>query len=184
MLLEHGCGLATVAQRRAYSLHSFRISLACALYAAGCPNDRIMAILRWRSEESLAIYARMNDGERTGWVLSSMTQQIDSTVTAHLPRIDADDYIAHLQAAVVSGELGQAAADADAGTMEDDEPAGSGGGDRRTAAVVTRAAGAAAIAAVAAAVQEELELEPTAEAVRICGWNSHTYRGLGRTGGV
>ena len=40
-----------------YSDHSFRIYLACALYAAGCPPERIMAILRWKSEEALLIYA-------------------------------------------------------------------------------------------------------------------------------
>ena len=74
-LLEVGAGLDTAAARHPYSLHSFRIYLACALYAAGCPNDRIMAILRWRSEEALAIYARMNDAERTGWVLKSLDQR-------------------------------------------------------------------------------------------------------------
>ena len=43
-------------------MHSFRIFLASALYAAGCPQERIMAMLRWKSAEALAIYARLNDG--------------------------------------------------------------------------------------------------------------------------
>ena len=116
LLLEVGCGLDATA-RKAFSLHSFRIFLACALYAAGCPNDRIMAILRWRSEESLTIYARMNDAERTGWVLKAGAQIVDSSVAAHLPRVDADDYIARLHEAVQSGELGRIARAADAGTL-------------------------------------------------------------------
>ena len=69
------------------SLHSFRIYLACALYAAGCPNDKICAILRWRSEDALLIYARMNDPERTSWVQQAMRQKVESTTTAHLDLI-------------------------------------------------------------------------------------------------
>ena len=55
-LLRTACGLSE-AEARGYSVHSFRIYLACALYAAGCPNDRIQAILRWKSEDALLIYA-------------------------------------------------------------------------------------------------------------------------------
>lgn len=80
-------------------MHSWRIYLACALYAAGCPNDsdRIMAMLRWRSEEALLIYARLNlnDSERSDWVArGSMLQHVDSHahVAAHLPHLDAYDY--------------------------------------------------------------------------------------------
>jgi hypothetical protein len=63
-LLEHGAGLSSL-ERAQFSNHSWRIYLACALYAAGCPDDKIMALLRWRSKEALAIYARFNDGERS-----------------------------------------------------------------------------------------------------------------------
>ena len=38
VLLHCGCGLETAEARRPYSLHSFRIFLACALKAANCPR--------------------------------------------------------------------------------------------------------------------------------------------------
>ena len=46
-----------------------------------------MAILRWRSIDALLIYARMNDPERAKWVLKSISQNVDSTVAAHLPHL-------------------------------------------------------------------------------------------------
>ena len=48
-------------QVRNYSMHSWRIYLACALLAAGASKGTIQSLLRWRSEEALNIYARMND---------------------------------------------------------------------------------------------------------------------------
>ena len=105
---------------KGYSVHSFRIYLACALYAAKCPMERIMAILRWKSKESLLVYARMNDGERSDWVLSSMTQTVNSTVAAHLPQLDADAWVAALQESLRSGELSAAARTAEDGADIDD----------------------------------------------------------------
>ena len=110
--LREGAGL-TEAECACFSVHSFRIYLACALYAAGCPPERIMAILRWKSEEALLIYARMNDIERTAWIISSMDQLVDSTTAANLPRLDADEWVAHLQTSIAAGALGKAARDAD-----------------------------------------------------------------------
>ena len=118
-LLRSGAGLSAAACE-AYSVHSFRIYLACALYAAKCPNERIMAILRWKSEEALLIYARMNDTERTGWILKSMGEVVDSTVAAHLPRLDADEWVARMRTSIASGELGAAARDVDRGRELDD----------------------------------------------------------------
>jgi hypothetical protein len=90
-----------------HSMHSWRIYLACALYAAGCSNDRIMVMLRWRSKEALLIYARLNDSERAHCVALSLDQKVDSTVVAaQLPRLDAYDLAASLQEAVRSGVLG------------------------------------------------------------------------------
>jgi hypothetical protein len=110
--LREGAGL-TEAECACFSVHSFRIYLACALYAAGCPPERIMAILRWKSEEALLIYARMNDIERTAWIITSMDQLVDSTTAANLPRLDADEWVAHLQTSIAAGALGKAARDAD-----------------------------------------------------------------------
>ena len=77
-------------------MHSFRIYLACALYAAGCPNDRIQAILRWKSEEALLIYARLNDSERGMWIARARGALVDSRVAAHLPTVDGDAIAARL----------------------------------------------------------------------------------------
>ena len=79
-----------------YSMHSFRIYLASALYAAGCPNDRIQAILRWKSVEALLIYARLNDDERNMWVGRAQQATVDSRVSAHLPVVDAAAVAARL----------------------------------------------------------------------------------------
>lgn len=86
-VLRAACGL-DAAEARGFSVHSFRIYLACALYAAGCPNDRIQAILRWKSEEALLIYARLNDAERTAWVVKAQAATVDSKVAAYLPTVD------------------------------------------------------------------------------------------------
>ena len=46
---------------------------------------------------------------------------VDSKVAGHLPRCDADEWVAALQRAADSGELGAAARDADAATEADAE---------------------------------------------------------------
>jgi hypothetical protein len=43
-----------------YSMHSWRIYLACALLSAGASQATILALLRWKTTEALNIYARMN----------------------------------------------------------------------------------------------------------------------------
>ena len=94
-LLVHACGL-DADEAKGFSVHSFRIYLACALYAAGCPNDRIQAILRWKSEEALLIYARLNDSERGMWIARARGSLVDSRVAAHLPTVDGDAIAARL----------------------------------------------------------------------------------------
>ena len=94
-LLVFAAGVSAEAAE-GYSIHSFRIYLACALYAAGCPNDRIQAILRWKSEEALLIYARLNDSERNDWISKAQAAAVDSTVAAHLPVVDGAEMAARL----------------------------------------------------------------------------------------
>ena len=81
-----------------YSFHSFRIGFACALLAAGCDPFTIQALARWRSVESLRIYARMNPDVYAAWVSKALTQRASSTSTANLPVIDSHDALARLQA--------------------------------------------------------------------------------------
>ena len=94
-LLVTACRLSPEEAKK-FSVHSFRIYLATALYAAGCPNDRIQAILRWKSVEALVIYARLNDAERSTWVAKAQQSVIDSRVSVHLPTVDAAAMAARL----------------------------------------------------------------------------------------
>ena len=75
----------------AYSFHSFRISFACALLAAGCPPGMTQSLVRWSSQESLKIYARLNPSDYVAWTSKALLQTTDSTTGARLPcAIDAD----------------------------------------------------------------------------------------------
>ena len=75
----------------AYSFHSFRIGYACALLAAGCPPGLIQSLVRWSSQESLKIYARLNPSDYVSWTSKALLQKTDSTTGARLPcAIDAD----------------------------------------------------------------------------------------------
>ena len=85
-------------QVASYSFHSFRIGFACALLAANCPYDMIQALARWRSDKSIAIYARLNPDDYAAWVAKALRQHTTSTTTARLPFIiDADDAVATFQ---------------------------------------------------------------------------------------
>ena len=92
----------------AYSFHSFRIGFACALLAANCPYDMIQALARWRSDKSVAIYARLNPSEYSGWVSKAMRQTTTSRTVARMPMIDAHDAAAAFQ---LAGTYLRAAAD-------------------------------------------------------------------------
>jgi integrase len=81
-----------------YSFHSFRIGFACALLAAGCDVYTIQALARWRSTESIRIYARMNPEVYSEWISKSLLQRASSTSTANLPVIDSSEALARLHA--------------------------------------------------------------------------------------
>jgi len=119
MFMLLATGLVTKEEALGFSMHSWRIYLACALYSAGCPKERIMAILRWKSEEALLIYARLDDDERADWVSKGMSRIINSTTAEHLPRLDADEWVHRLQQSAADGSLGKAAAAADASDARD-----------------------------------------------------------------
>ena len=72
-----------VGQARAgfYSMHSWRIYLACALLAAGASNGTIQTMLRWRSDDALKIYARINDDKYAGWLESAACAPVSSVRT-------------------------------------------------------------------------------------------------------
>ena len=69
-----------------WSVHSFRIFVACALLAAHKDRATIKRHLRWRGDESLDIYARANNADWAANVAATYTATVDSTVAARLPR--------------------------------------------------------------------------------------------------
>ena len=87
LLLARGAGLSDDEISK-YSVHSFRIFLACALLAANCPRWLIMRMLRWRSEKSLEIYARVSDAEWSGRLSDSLGVTVDASLVPRMPQID------------------------------------------------------------------------------------------------
>ena len=73
---------------RSYSVHSFRIFLACALLAAGAQRWLIKRMLRWRGDESLEIYARVNDDDWADWGGQALHSRVDSSIVPRLPNLD------------------------------------------------------------------------------------------------
>jgi hypothetical protein len=76
--------LDAVSARR-YSWHSFRVGLACSLLAAGAPEAVILALCRWRSPESLRIYARLNCTVSAEWLDNAAGQSLNSVQGPSLP---------------------------------------------------------------------------------------------------
>ena len=73
-----------------YSVHSFRITVATLLAAAKCPIDKIKRLLRWRSDDSVLIYARLPDSEAASWVESTLSVHVDSRVAPRLVTVPID----------------------------------------------------------------------------------------------
>ena len=72
------CGDARAKQ---VSMHSWRVYLACALLSKGASFATIQAMLRWKSEDALRIYARMNDFVYADWLSSAQGALISSVRT-------------------------------------------------------------------------------------------------------
>ena len=82
-------------EARRFSFHSFRIGFATALLAAGCSYDTIQALARWRSTESILIYARMDETAYCDFVTSALQQHTTSVTGRALPfAIDNDTLMA------------------------------------------------------------------------------------------
>ena len=81
---------------KAYSFHSFRVFLACSLLASGATAPQIMALCRWQTEESLAIYARLNPDVYSNLLERSLRADISSVSTANLPTFSGEDTLREL----------------------------------------------------------------------------------------
>ena len=68
------------------SMHSWRVYLACALLSKGASFATIQTMLRWRSEDALRIYARINNFAYADWLTSAQGASVSSVRTPrHLP---------------------------------------------------------------------------------------------------
>ena len=73
------------------TLHSFRVYLACCLLALKRSHDEIKALLRWKSDEALAVYARLNASDYADLLVGVGSVTIDSSRSHNLPvQIDVD----------------------------------------------------------------------------------------------
>jgi hypothetical protein len=87
-------------EAESYSFHSFRIGFATSLLAAGCSYDTIQALARWRSPQSLLIYARMDPLVYTSWITKALQQDPRTITGRRLPfAIDPDNLVAACAAA-------------------------------------------------------------------------------------
>lgn len=73
-----------------YSVHSFRSYLATALAERGASRARIQAMLRWASDDAVDIYDRTTIPVYTQWVRAAASAEVDTIMTHHLPRAEAD----------------------------------------------------------------------------------------------
>jgi hypothetical protein len=84
---------------KAFSWHSIRIGLACALCAADAPDAVIQLICRWASPESLKVYRQMGIEKNVFWVTKAHCVTFDATRVNNLPALDNMDHMCE-QAAV------------------------------------------------------------------------------------
>ena len=74
-------------------MHSFRIYAACALLAVDAPRYIIKRMLRWRGDESLDTYARLNNSEWAQWTARMVGARVDSTIASRLTYMDFSDEV-------------------------------------------------------------------------------------------
>eukprot|EP00310_Coccolithus_braarudii_P006559 CAMPEP_0183377042 /NCGR_PEP_ID=MMETSP0164_2-20130417/121991_1 /TAXON_ID=221442 /ORGANISM="Coccolithus pelagicus ssp braarudi, Strain PLY182g" /LENGTH=171 /DNA_ID=CAMNT_0025554455 /DNA_START=303 /DNA_END=815 /DNA_ORIENTATION=+ len=80
------------ARMRDYSIHSFRIWVAYTLLNQNVPRTIIKRLLRWRGDESLEKYARLNDCEWRSHVRSTYAAVVDSTIASRLAALGPVDF--------------------------------------------------------------------------------------------
>jgi hypothetical protein len=81
-----------------HSWHSVRIGLACALHAAGAPDEVIQLLCRWVSIESLRLYRRVGVSRNILWCDAAELATVDTRQLGNLPILDGSDSFAALQA--------------------------------------------------------------------------------------
>ena len=80
--------------------HSFRVWLAMALLEAGASPAQIQALLRWQTDDSLRLYARLTAKSYGGWVLKAQRSDVTMVSPADLPCYEATHALELLQASL------------------------------------------------------------------------------------
>ena len=81
--------------------HSFRVFLAMALLECGASPAQIQALLRWQTEDSLRLYARLGKKSYGGWLLKAQSADISSVSAQDLPVFEAAHQMIALQREVM-----------------------------------------------------------------------------------
>ena len=77
--------------------HSSRLFLAMALLECGASPSQIQALLRWQTEDSLRLYARLSKKSYAGWLLKAQSADIASVSAQDLPIFEAAHQMLALQ---------------------------------------------------------------------------------------
>ena len=72
----------------AFSWHSIRIGLACALHAADCPDAVIQLICRWACPDSLKVYRQMGIEKNIFWTERAQRANFDAARVNNIPALD------------------------------------------------------------------------------------------------
>lgn len=75
----------------AFSWHSIRIGLACALHAADCPDAVIQLICRWANPASLKVYRQIGIEKNVFWTDRAQHVTFDATRVNNIPALDNDE---------------------------------------------------------------------------------------------
>ena len=91
LLYLYGAAVAAI-----FSWHSYRAGLACALFAAGCPDAVIMLICRWICPDSLHTYRRIGTSNHAEWFQKAAVANVDSINADNVPRVNNDESFAEI----------------------------------------------------------------------------------------
>ena len=103
LMLLHGAKVPA-GELKDYSVHSLRIWLACALLALEVPRPEIKRMVRWRGDESLDIYARINTDVWRRRILASYSAHVGSEVAGRLTGLGVQDLAAYAARFAENGE--------------------------------------------------------------------------------
>jgi len=76
------------AEAAGLTLHSLRVACATAMLRAGASDAEIQAIVRWRSSDSVRIYAKTSPAAFAKWQVNAESTSTTTAMTRNLCTID------------------------------------------------------------------------------------------------